>query len=148
MSVRRPRIRGLVPVLAAGALAAGCGGSGGTGSASSSVPSDTVGVKATEMKFGLTTDTAPAGKVTFNVRNTGAVEHEMVVVRTDTPAGDLPEIAGKRDETGAIGAIGAKQLQPGASASLTRTMTAGHYALVCALPGHYEAGMYSDFTVG
>ena len=109
-------------MLAAGALAAGCGGSGGTGSASSSVPSDTVGVKATEMKFGLTTDTAPAG--------------------------DLPEIAGKRDETGAIGAIGAKQLQPGASASLTRTMKAGHYALVCALPGHYEAGMYSDFTVG
>ena len=115
--------------------------------ASSSVPSDTIGVKATEMKFDLTTDTAPAGKVTFNVDNTGAVEHEMVVVRTDTPAGDLPEKNGKRDVTGSIGAINAPQLQAGASASLTRTMKAGHYALVCALPGHYEAGMYADFTV-
>ena len=72
----------------------------------------------------------------------------MVVVRTDTPAGDLPEKDGKRDVTGAIGEVGAAQLQPGASASLTRTMKAGHYALICALPGHYEAGMYADFTVG
>jgi uncharacterized cupredoxin-like copper-binding protein len=148
MSVLRPGIRGLAPVFAAGAIAAGCGGGDGTGSASSNVPSDTVGVKATEMKFDLTTDRAPAGKVTFNVENAGAVEHEMVVIRTDTPAGDLPEKNGERDETGAIGALRAKQLQPGASASLTRTMKAGHYALVCALPGHYEAGMYSDFTVG
>jgi uncharacterized cupredoxin-like copper-binding protein len=105
-------------------------------------------VKATEMKFDLTTDRAPAGKVTFNVDNTGAVEHEMIVVRTDTPAGDLPEKDGRRDVTGAIGTIGAKDLQAGASASLTRTMEAGHYALVCALPGHYEAGMYADFNVG
>ena len=144
----RPRLRGLATVLAAGVLVAGCGGDGGKGAASSSLPSDTVGVKATEMKFGLSTDRAPAGKVTFNVDNSGAVEHEMVVVRTDTPAGDLPEKDGRRDVTGSIGAIDAKQLQPGASASLTRMMRAGHYALVCALPGHYEAGMYADFTVG
>ena len=147
MSVFRLRLRGLAPVLAAGVLVAGCGDDGGS-TAPSKPPSDTVSVKATEMKFDLTTARAPAGRVTFNVVNTGAVEHEMVVVRTDTPAGDLPEKDGKRDVTGAIGAIRAPQLQPGASASLTRTMKPGHYALVCALPGHYEAGMFADFTVG
>lgn len=147
MPLMRTCLGGLAPVLAAGALATGCGSSSGSGAASGS-PSDTVGVKATEMRFDLTTDRAPAGQVTFNVDNTGAVPHEMVVVRTATPAGDLPEKNGKRDETGAVGAITAAQLPPGASASLTRTLPAGHYALVCALPGHYEAGMYADFTVG
>ena len=148
MPLIRTCLGGLALVSAAGALTAGCGDAGDSGSAASSRPSDTVGVKATEMRFDLTTDRAPAGQVTFNVDNTGAVPHEMVVVRTDTPAGDLPEKNGKRDETGAVGAITAAQLQPGASASLTRALPAGHYALVCALPGHYEAGMYADFTVG
>lgn len=148
MPLTRTCLGGLAPVLAAGALATGCGDTGSTGSAASSPPSDTVGVKATEMRFDLTTDRAPAGQVTFNVDNTGAVPHEMVVVRTATPAGDLPEKNGKRDETGAVGAITAARLPPGARASLTRTLPAGHYALVCALPGHYEAGMYADFTVG
>ena len=78
-------------MLVAGVLVAGCGGDDGRSTVSSSPPSDTVDVNATEMKFDLSTGRAPAGKVTFNVANTGAVEHEMVVVRTDTPAGDLPE---------------------------------------------------------
>ena len=148
MPVSRLRIGTPVAVLAAGALAAGCGGGDGGGSASTSAPSDTVGVKATEMKFDLTTGRAPAGKVTFNVDNTGAVEHEMIVIRTDTPARDTPERDGGPGQTRAIRERTPKQLQPGASASLTRPMSAGHYALVCALPGHYEAGMYADFTVG
>jgi len=147
MSSLRPCFRGFAVALAAGALLSGCGGGDTESAASSAVPSDTIGVKATEMRFDLTTDRARAGKVTFNVENTGAVEHEMVVIRTTTPAGDIPEKNGERDETGAVGEIRARQLQPSASASLTRTLPAGHYALICALPGHYEAGMYTTLTV-
>jgi len=147
MPILRPCLRGFAVALAAGFALAGCGGGDATGGASAAGPSDTIGVKATEMRFDLTTDRAPAGKVTFTVENTGAVEHEMVVVRTETPAGDIPEKNGERDETGAVGEVGAQQLQPGATASLTRMLASGHYALICALPGHYEAGMYTNLTV-
>jgi uncharacterized cupredoxin-like copper-binding protein len=27
-------------------------------------------------------------------------------------------------------------------------LKAGHYAIVCALPGHYQSGMFTDLTVG
>ena len=109
--------------------------------------SDTIGVTASEMKFVLTSDTAPAGKVTFNAENVGKVDHEMVVIKTDTPAGKLPVKDGEVDETGSIGEIGPEELKVGATPSKTFDMKAGHYALVCALPGHYEAGMYADFKV-
>ncbi|MGN6187886.1 MAG: sulfocyanin-like copper-binding protein [Conexibacter sp.] len=40
-------------------------------------------------------------------------------------------------------------LAPGTTKQLVvKDLKAGHYALVCALPGHYQAGMYADFTVG
>ena len=99
------------------------------------------------MKFELTADSAPAGKVTFAVDNVGAVKHEMVVVKTDKPAGDLGDSNGEADEAGAVGEIEDAKLGPGDSASLKLDLKAGHYALICNLPGHYAAGMYKDFTV-
>ena len=157
----RTRPQTLFAVLAVSALAlvgAGCGDDGKdtttaapaaatTPTTTAATPSDTIGVKASEMKFVLTSDTAPAGKVTFNAENVGKVDHEMVVIKTDTPAGKLPVKDGEVDETGSIGEIGPEELKVGATPSKTFDMKAGHYALVCALPGHYEAGMYADFKV-
>jgi uncharacterized cupredoxin-like copper-binding protein len=88
--------------------------------------------------------TAAAGKVTFDVRNTGKVKHEFVVLRTDKPADGLGTGA-RVSESGNVGEAG--DLAPGASKSVTIKLPAGHYALVCNLPGHYKAGMHTDFTV-
>ena len=85
-----------------------------------------------------------AGRVTFHVRNTGAVEHEFVVLRTRKPAGALRK-GSEADETGNVGEIGG--LQPGSAKSLTLSLKPGHYALICNLPGHYLAGQHADFTV-
>lgn len=128
------------PAPAATTQTIGTDGTAGTGAG-------TVGVQASEMKFTLTSDTAPAGRVTFNATNTGKVDHEMVVIKTETPAGDLPVEDGEVDEAGAIGEIGPEDLKPGAGSSLKLEMKAGRYAIICALPGHYQAGMYTDFTV-
>ena len=98
------------------------------------------------MKFELTADTAPGGKVTFNAENVGKVDHEMVVIKTDTPAADLPVKDGEVSEEGSIGEIGPEELTVGAKVSKSFDMPAGHYALICALPGHYQAGMHADFT--
>lgn len=101
--------------------------------------------KLTEMKIAGTSPLA-AGPVTFNVKNAGAVNHEFVVLKTNTPAGKLPtDKAGKASEKGNIGETG--DMKPGAAKTLKLNLAAGHYALVCNLPGHYKAGMYADLTV-
>jgi uncharacterized cupredoxin-like copper-binding protein len=88
---------------------------------------------------------ANAGRVTFDVRNTGNVPHEMVVIRTGKPASGLAK-GSRADETGNLGETG--DLRPGASRTVSFRMKPGHYALICNLPGHYRSGMYTDFTVG
>ena len=142
---------------AAVSVAAGCGDdSKDSSSAPSSAtatqtqPPDAggpIGVEASEMKFVLTADSALAGMVKFDAKNVGKVDHEMVVIKTDAAAADLPVKKGEVDEAGSIGEIGPEDLKTGATSSLTLDMKAGHYALICALPGHYAAGMYADFTV-
>ncbi len=88
---------------------------------------------------------APAGKVTFSVTNTGKVEHEFVVVKTVRPAGSLTSHGGEASEAGNVGEIGS--VKPGQQKKLTLTLKAGHYSLLCNLPGHYKAGQFVDFYV-
>jgi len=85
-----------------------------------------------------------AGRVTFAVRNAGAIPHEFVVLRTDKAAGDLRKGA-KADETGNVGETG--DLAPGQAKTINLSLKPGHYALICNLPGHYAAGQHTDFTV-
>ena len=35
--------------------------------------------------------TAPAGDVTFVVKNLGTIEHEMIMLKTDTPFDKIPD---------------------------------------------------------
>jgi uncharacterized cupredoxin-like copper-binding protein len=85
-----------------------------------------------------------SGAVTFNVSNAGKVEHEFVVVKTSKPASDLLK-GEEADETGNVGEIGS--VKPGQTKALNLKLAAGHYALLCNLPGHYAAGQYADLTV-
>ena len=88
--------------------------------------------------------TAAAGRVTFAARNTGKVTHELVVIRTDKPAGALMK-GSRADESGNVGESG--DLKPGAGKTFAITLKPGHYALICNLPGHYAAGQHTDFSV-
>jgi uncharacterized cupredoxin-like copper-binding protein len=85
-----------------------------------------------------------SGGVTFNVSNAGKVEHEFVVLKTSKPASDLLN-GGRADEAGNVGEIGS--VKPGQTKALKLKLAAGHYALICNLPGHYAAGQYADLTV-
>jgi uncharacterized cupredoxin-like copper-binding protein len=84
------------------------------------------------------------GAVRFNVSNAGRVEHEFVVVKTSKPASDLLK-DGRADESGNVGEIGS--VKPGQTKTLKLKLAAGHYALLCNLPGHYAAGQYADLNV-
>ena len=117
-------------------------GSVSTGDAVTSKP--LVAVQVDEFSVFPGTQGAPTGKVRFVVTNIGKVEHEFVVLRTNKPAGNL--LKGKEaDETGAAGEIGG--IPPGQARTLNLTLKAGHYALICNLPGHYKTGQFADFYV-
>ena len=114
------------------------------------------GAKATSVKIALGTKSgefaliasarsAPAGAITFVVRNGGKLPHEFVVVKTKVPAAKLPMSGGKASEKGAVGEI--EEFNPGLTKRLTLTLKPGHYVLICNVAGHYSAGQHTDFRV-
>jgi len=105
-----------------------------------------------DMSIALSTNTAPAGKVTFDITNNGPSLHELVVLKTDIAPGELPE---NPDEPGQVVEEGEGvvpigedgNIPPGTSATLTLNLKPGTYQVICNLPGHYVAGMYTDLTI-
>jgi len=113
------------------------------------------------MTLSVSPATAPAGDVTFVVKNNGTIEHEAVVLKTDVPDNKLPvsfggdppapvaKGANKVGEDANIGETGDPNLKPGDTRTFTiKHMTAGHYVIVCNLAGHYTAGMRAALTIG
>lgn len=107
-----------------------------------------VAVTLSEFKIKPAVSHVAAGPVTFVVTNAGKIKHQFTIIRTDKPASAVLSKHNPDDDIpGARGEI--SSLAPGASKHLAiKDLKPGHYALVCALPGHYQAGMYADFTVG
>ncbi|MGI8551795.1 MAG: sulfocyanin-like copper-binding protein [Dehalococcoidia bacterium] len=135
-------LRPLLVVAVSSAAAIGlpsCGGSSGGGPQ----------VNGTWDSFSakVTPGTASAGKITFNVTNAAAIEHEFVVLKTDTPQEQLAVGAdGKVPELGKVGEI-AEFKGPNVSKKLTLDLKPGKYVLVCNTPGHYQKGIHVGFTV-
>jgi uncharacterized cupredoxin-like copper-binding protein len=126
----------------------GCSGA----STPSAVPSQAAGgtaVGAQEKEFSITLDksTLPAGDVTFSITNGGTIVHEFVVLDTDTPADQLPQASGEVDEDSLEAVDEVEDIAPGSTAKLSVNLPAGHYVVICNIPGHYAAGMHADITV-
>ena len=120
--------------------ASGAGGGGG---------GTTVNVTETEFKIEADATSAPAGQVTFNIKNNGTIAHEFVVIKTDDDASALPVASGASEvDEEQLEVVDEKEdIAAGASVTLTVNLDAGHYALICNVEGHYPAGMHLDFTV-
>jgi uncharacterized cupredoxin-like copper-binding protein len=100
---------------------------------------------------------ASAGTVSLTVTNTGYMTHELVVL--PLAAGEQPGTRSVRgdgtvDESGSLGEASAScaegsgdGIAPGTTGWVTLHLPAGRYELVCNLPGHYAAGMYSELEV-
>jgi uncharacterized cupredoxin-like copper-binding protein len=105
-------------------------------------------IKVTEKEFKLSPSpgTAKHGSVTFTVKNTGALKHEFIVLKTSVAAGKLPIKGTTAKLVGKVeGKI--KPMAPGQTKTLTVTLPAGKYILLCNLPAHYKAGQRAAFTV-
>jgi uncharacterized cupredoxin-like copper-binding protein len=88
---------------------------------------------------------AKAGKVTISAPNDGNLVHELVLLKTNADPANLPKKDDKVDESTSVGEI--SDVAPGSTKKTTFKLEPGAYAMVCALPGHYENGMYGSLTV-
>jgi mono/diheme cytochrome c family protein len=148
----------------AGAGSAGAPGQPSTAPASKQAKVPTVNVTLSDtqgLAAPMTLTVAPAsvnaGKVTFVVKNTGTILHEMIVLRTSTPFDQLPIVDGgdppapvasganKVSETPSVGETG--DVPRGTTKSVTLTLKKGSYVLVCNVAQHYGLGMRAVFTV-
>ena len=85
----------------------------------------TVAVTETEFKITLASTSLKAGKITFDIKNTGKLPHDLAIK----------------------GGQKTKLIQPGGSGQLTVTLKPGRYHLYCTVPGHEQAGMKVDITL-
>ncbi len=95
--------------------------------------------------------------VSFRVANTGSLVHELVVLplRDGQSVGSRPvSTDGRVDETSSQAeashscAAGAGDgINPGTLSWVSVNLSPGNYELVCNLPDHYAAGMYTSLTV-
>jgi uncharacterized cupredoxin-like copper-binding protein len=97
-----------------------------------------------EFKVTPTPTSAPRGAVVFSVRNTGKLEHELVVLKTNIAPAKLPVKGATAVEVGRVGKVVVK---PGKAGGLTLALKAGKYVLLCNFPGHYQAGQRIGFVV-
>jgi uncharacterized cupredoxin-like copper-binding protein len=84
-----------------------------------------VNVTAVEYKFTLSTKRAGRGKVTFRLKNKGALVHDFK-----------------------INGVTSSLIAPGGSASITvKFRKAGNYGYRCTIPGHSQLGMKGTFKI-
>ena len=89
----------------------------------------TVAITETEFKISPPSKPLKAGEITFDVKNAGKTEHDLVVTGNGVTKG-TPRFNG------------------GESRTLTVTLKPGTYELFCSVPGHKQAGMDRKITVG
>jgi plastocyanin len=100
--------------------------------AQSGPPVRTIKVQESEWKITLPpTATLSQGKVTFDVRNTGKVQHDLSI-RGGNVAGPSKT----------------PLISPGGTAKLTVSLSTGNYTLYCSVPGHEQLGMKAQISVG
>ena len=123
------------------------GATGAIGASASPAQPEAKTVRVQVMDFMVmpATASAPAGKVTFVVKNAGKAKHDFVVLRTNVAPSKLPMKGSKAKEVGLVGRT--PVFGPGKTRRLTLTMKTGRYVLICNVPGHYMAGMRAAFRV-
>lgn len=122
-------VRLVVPVIALPLAFAACGGTPASVTPATPIPPGVIALDAKEYAFTPATLTAPAGAVTFAIRNTGREPHEFEVLEGE-------QSLAKASAFG-VGATGA----------MTVNLEAGEYTFACRLNGHNQLGMTGTLTV-
>lgn len=91
-------------------------------------------------------DTVKAGAIKIGIRNLAAMQHELVVLKTDLAPDKLPYDSAKAQVIES-GVAGRQLIEPQRSAALSVTLEPGNYVLICNIAGHYQLGMRAALKV-
>ena len=108
-----------------------------------------VGLTEADWVVSASPDSVPAGDITFVVTDEGSIPHNLRVIRTDLPPDALPlDDAGFAVDEGQVNVVAETvDLRSNESLEVAATLEAGSYVLICNVPAHYGAGMFTAFTV-
>jgi uncharacterized cupredoxin-like copper-binding protein len=118
------------------AVSSACGGGQAT--------TTSIDLSMTDFQFNPNTFYVPAGReITVNASNSGAIQHDFVIMKFGTTVGDN---YGEEDEPNVYWRV---HLESGESrtTSFVAPDQPGEYQVVCAVPGHFLAGMTARLIV-
>jgi uncharacterized cupredoxin-like copper-binding protein len=121
-------------MIAVGLLSA-CGTSG---------PSTRISFTMTDFAFNPNGFMVPAGEeITLHVTHNGTMEHNFIIMKYATDAGDM------FDEADKVNVFWEVALQPGDSETVVFTAPEqpGTYQVICGMPGHLQSGMIGKLIV-
>jgi uncharacterized cupredoxin-like copper-binding protein len=106
-----------------------------------------VNVTLREFKVLPSKASAKAGRITFVATNRGTVAHELELVRWARSPRAVPVRNNRAsfDERREVGEV--EDIRPGRTKRFTVRARAGKYLLLCNVPGHFQAGQRTRFTV-
>ncbi len=109
----------------------------------------TIRVSLREFSLGLSTGTAPAGRVTFDAQNNGTIQHNFLVIKTGLADGALPvDQTSLTVDTSHLDVLNQPSLiDTEDSQQVALNLASGHYVLICNVVDHYLTGMHVSFTV-
>ena len=102
------------------------------------------------MQMKLDRDSVPTGQIRFEaVNDSKALEHEMILVKTDQDPSAFPYDAKKdrvvESKVKSLGEV--PELKPGKSGHLSVNLKPGSYVLYCNQAGHVHQGMWARLSV-
>ncbi|MBI4759723.1 MAG: hypothetical protein ACOYYF_15205 [Chloroflexota bacterium] len=96
------------------------------------------------------TEFKPNVQYHFIVTNEGVVPHEFMIMPVEMGGMGMGGMSMEEKDARAFMMIPEEDLPPGATVEMDYTFTSvpeGNIEFVCALPGHFEAGMHSPLTI-
>ena len=129
-------------------------GVGACGGGDSSTETD-VAVSFSEWEIVVEPSVVGAGEVRFELSNAGELAHNLVIVKSDLPAGELPVSDGVVDTSKLNVVGGAGPIAPGPARDddegYAVSVSAGKYVLFCDVvvsgESHYRNGMFVSLLV-
>jgi uncharacterized cupredoxin-like copper-binding protein len=104
-----------------------------------------------DFKITASSSIVPAGEVVVQVQDNGPSTHELVVIRTDLPADQLPlrpdGLLVDEDSPQLHQIDELSELGVGDRARLVLKLSPGRYVFFCNLEGHYLGGMHALLQV-
>lgn len=136
---------GLLIIVVMSLALAACGDDegGDDGDAATSISAELA-----DFEFSPNSWTVAAGEeITIDLENAGSVEHEWVLMQAGAEISSEDELPETEEELLEDFVYWEDEVEPGESKTLTFTApAAGDYQVICAIEGHFDAGMEGSLT--